>query len=140
MFPKKYENLLNKADTQTSGLNENEIILTKLDVDCKLARFFYSAKEFMDAVHFYIKNNINPFYIGPSQTIWSAIYWILNIKLVKSVLNFILCLPKPIFYNAKYSGSESHTAEYIYNKLKTIIENVVSFKFAGIVMDNEGSM
>ena len=32
----------------------------------------------------------------------------------ESVLNFVLCFFKPIFYDAKYTGAESHTAEFIY--------------------------
>ena len=37
------KNLLNNADIQASGSNEDEITITKLDVDRKLARFFFSA-------------------------------------------------------------------------------------------------
>jgi hypothetical protein len=38
------------------------------------------------------------------------------------VLNFVLCLPKPVFYDAKYTGVESHTAESIHQGFKSIIE------------------
>ena len=151
--------------------------LTKLDVDQKLARFFYSFgipftaietpfwEEFIDAIYLYIKK-ISLFYISPNrhnlaynlldseyevgqQNLAMILEEATNITLVsdgwtnirrESVINFILCLPKLIFYNAKYFGSEFHTAKYIYNELKTIIEDVGPSKFAGIVTDNASSM
>ncbi|CAG8672940.1 6459_t:CDS:2, partial [Ambispora gerdemannii] len=54
----------------------------------------------------------------------------------ESVLNFILCLPQPIFYDAHYTGAESHTAEFIYGKLKSVIEDIEPSKFAVIITDN----
>lgn len=59
---------------------------------------------------------------------------------MKIVLNFILCLSKLIFYNAKYSDSELHNAGYIYNTLKTIIKDVGSSIFASIVTNNTSFM
>ncbi|CAG8702176.1 12985_t:CDS:1 [Acaulospora morrowiae] len=60
----------------------------------------------------------------------------------ESVLNFILYLPnaKPVFYDAKYTGSESHTAEYIYNEIKSVIETIGSSKFVGVITDNANTM
>ena len=58
----------------------------------------------------------------------------------ESVLNFVICLPKPIFYDAKHTGAESHTAEYIYQELKSIIETIGPSKFAGVITDNASSM
>ncbi|CAG8436717.1 10286_t:CDS:2 [Scutellospora calospora] len=58
----------------------------------------------------------------------------------KSVLNFILCLPELIFYDAYYTGSESHTAEFIYDKLKSVIEEVGSSKFVAVITDNANTM
>jgi hypothetical protein len=59
----------------------------------------------------------------------------------ESVLNFVLCFPKPImFYDAKYTGVESHTAEYIYQEFKSIIEAIGPSKFAGVITDNASAM
>ncbi|CAG8617492.1 11333_t:CDS:2 [Ambispora gerdemannii] len=63
--------------------------------------------------------------------------WVLESNIRgESVLNFILCLPQPIFYDAHYTGAESHTAEFIYGKLKSVIEDIGPSKFAAIITDN----
>ncbi|CAG8495894.1 5660_t:CDS:2 [Scutellospora calospora] len=116
--------------------------VTKLDVDSKLARFFYFAsipftaietpfwEEFIEAVQLYIKN-VNLFYISPNHLV----------KYSKRVsFKFHSLPPKLVFYDAKYTGSELHNAEYIYNELKVIIEGVGPSKFAAIITDNASSM
>ncbi|GES86127.1 zinc finger BED domain-containing protein 1-like [Rhizophagus clarus] len=145
-----------------SYIEIGKAILNKVDIDRKLAKFFYSAGIPFTAIE-------NPYWLDFIQTILPAYnspncrnlannlldaeYQVerqnldkvlnnaSNITLVsddwsnirrESVLNFILCLPKPIFYNAKYTGSESHTAEYIYNEFKSIIEDIGPSKFAGV--------
>ena len=35
----------------------------------------------------------------------------------ESVQNFIVCIPKPLFFDAVYSGEESHTAIWISNEI-----------------------
>ncbi|RIB22645.1 hypothetical protein C2G38_2173423 [Gigaspora rosea] len=60
-----------------------------------------------------------------------------NVQLDKSDVGNILAR---FFYYAIYSGSESHTAEYIYHKFKTIIEIIGPSKFAGVVTNNASSM
>ena len=76
-LPKSIKNSLSNINTDTD-LDEDKMPLTKLDVDQKLARFFYSSgipftaietpfwEEFIDAVHLYIKK-ISPFYISPNR-------------------------------------------------------------------------
>ncbi|CAG8473836.1 6995_t:CDS:2 [Scutellospora calospora] len=109
------------AKPSSSGFT---VLLSKLDIDNLLAKFFFSPRIPFIAIE-------NPF--------WEEFIEASNIR-QESVLNFILCLPQLIFYNAKYSESESHTAEYIYNEFKTIIKHVGSFKFAEIITDNISSM
>ncbi|GES89275.1 uncharacterized protein LOC103309162 [Rhizophagus clarus] len=125
--------------------DETQSTLDKVDIDRKLAKFFYSAGIPFTAIE-------NPYWLDFIQTILPA-YNSLNHRNLannlldaeyqveqESVLNFILCLPKLIFYDAKYTESESHTAEYIYNEFKSIIEDIDPSKFAGVLTDNASAM
>ncbi|UZO00531.1 uncharacterized protein OCT59_011654 [Rhizophagus irregularis] len=42
----------------------------------------------------------------------------------ESVQNFIICTPKPVFFNATFSGEESHTGEWILNEIIQQIEAI----------------
>ncbi|GBC07875.1 hypothetical protein RclHR1_07750002 [Rhizophagus clarus] len=167
-FRKNNLQSLDQLTDQTD--DETQSTLDKVDIDRKLAKFFYSAGIPFTAIE-------NPYWLDFIQTILPAYnspnrrnlannlldaeYQVerqnldkvlnnaSNITLVsdgwsnirrESVLNFILCLPKPIFYDAKYTGSESHTAEYIYNEFKSIIEDIGPSKFAGVLTDNASAM
>jgi hypothetical protein len=158
-----------KSKNQTN-ISSEEQPLDKMDADKKLARFFYSTGIPFTVVESpywleFIKT-IQPAYISPNRrnlanNLLNAEYQVeqqdlntmlkqaSNITLAsdgwsnirrESVLNFVLCLPKPVFYDAKYTGVESHTAEFIYQEFKSIIEVIGPSKFAGVITDNASAM
>ena len=47
----------------------------------------------------------------------------------QSVQNFVICTPKPLFFDAIYSGEESHTAEWIADKIIQQMEIIGVNKF-----------
>ena len=49
--------------------------------------------------------------------------------------NFIICTPEPIFFNAIFSGEESHTGEWVANKLIQQMEDIGVHKFSAIITD-----
>src|SRR5437764_3809870 len=107
-----------------------------MDADKKLARFFYSTGIPFTVVKnpYWLEfiKTIQPAYISPNRrnlanNLLDAEYQVeqqdlntmlkqaSNITLAsdgwsnirrESVLNFVLCLPKPVFYDAKYTGAD----------------------------------
>ncbi|GBC25749.2 uncharacterized protein LOC113020255 [Rhizophagus irregularis DAOM 181602=DAOM 197198] len=154
----------------SDSTNPEEQPLDKMDADKKLARFFYSTGIPFTVVEnpYWLEfiKAIQPAYISPNRrnlanNLLDAEYQVerqdlntileqaSNITLAsdgrsnirrESVLNFVLCLPKPVFYGTKYTGVESHTAEFIYCEFKSIIEVIGPSKFAGVITDNASAM
>ena len=58
----------------------------------------------------------------------------------ESVQNFIICTPEPIFFNAIFSGEESHTGEWVANKLIQQMEDIGVHKFSAIITDTASVM
>ncbi|GBC39217.2 zinc finger BED domain-containing protein 1-like [Rhizophagus irregularis DAOM 181602=DAOM 197198] len=58
----------------------------------------------------------------------------------ESVQNFIICTPKPVFFNATFSGEESHTGEWILNEIIQQIEAIGVQKFSAVIMDTASVM
>ena len=54
--------------------------------------------------------------------------------------NFIICTPEPIFFNAIFSGEESHTGEWVANKLIQQMEDIGVHKFSAIITDTASVM
>ena len=138
----------------SESTSSEEQSLDKIDADKKLARFFYSTGIPFTVVEnpYWLEfiKTIQPAYISPNRrnlanNLLDAEYQVeqqdlnttlANITLAsdgwsnirrESVLNFVLCLPKPVFYDAKYTGAESHTAEFIYQEFKSIIEDILPY-------------
>jgi hypothetical protein len=57
-----------------------------------------------------------------------------------SVINFIICTPKPVFYKSIDASEKKHTAEYISNQMIQVIEKIGSEKFFALITDNGSSM
>ena len=58
----------------------------------------------------------------------------------ESVQNFIICTPKPLFFDAIYSGEESHTAKWIADKIIEQMNNVGIDKFSAVITDTASVM
>lgn len=58
----------------------------------------------------------------------------------ESVQNFIVCTPKPIFFNATFSGEESHTGEWIANEIIQQMEAIDVNKFSAVITDTASVM
>ncbi|CAB5395384.1 unnamed protein product [Rhizophagus irregularis] len=57
-----------------------------------------------------------------------------------SVQNFIVCTPKPIFFDATFSGEESHTGEWIANQITQQMEIIGAQKFSSVITDTASVM
>ena len=53
----------------------------------------------------------------------------------ESVQNFIICTPKPLFFDAIYSSEESHTAEWIANQIIQQMNIIDINKFSAVITD-----
>ena len=58
----------------------------------------------------------------------------------ESVQNFIICTPKPLFFNAVYSGEESHTAVWTSNQIIQQMEIIGIDKFSAVITDTASVM
>ncbi|CAB5095217.1 unnamed protein product [Rhizophagus irregularis] len=58
----------------------------------------------------------------------------------ESVQNFIICTPKPVFFNATFSGEESHTGEWISNEIIQQMEAIGVQKFSAVITDTASVM
>jgi hypothetical protein len=58
----------------------------------------------------------------------------------ESVQNFIVCTPKPIFFDATFSGEESHTGEWIANQITQQMEIIGIQKFSSVITDTASVM
>jgi len=58
----------------------------------------------------------------------------------ESVQNFVVCTPKPIFYNATFSGKESHTAEWVANQITQQMEVIGVQNFSAVITDTASVM
>ena len=58
----------------------------------------------------------------------------------QSVQNFVICTPKPLFFDAIYSGEESHTAEWIADKIIQQMEIIGVNKFSAVITDTASVM
>jgi hypothetical protein len=58
----------------------------------------------------------------------------------ESVQNFIVCTPKPVFFNATFSGEESHTGEWIANEISQQMEAIGVDKFSAVITDTASVM
>ncbi|CAB4460063.1 unnamed protein product [Rhizophagus irregularis] len=56
------------------------------------------------------------------------------------VQNFIVCTPKPIFFDATFSGEESHTGEWIANQITQQMEIIGAQKFFSVITDTASVM
>ena len=54
----------------------------------------------------------------------------------ESVINFIVLLPRPVFYEAVYTADNSHTADYLADATAEIIRKIGTEKVVSVVMDN----
>ncbi|CAB4425641.1 unnamed protein product [Rhizophagus irregularis] len=53
----------------------------------------------------------------------------------ESVQNFIVCTPKPIFFNATFSGEESHMGKWVANEIIQQMEAIGVHKFSAVITD-----
>ncbi|CAB5392569.1 unnamed protein product [Rhizophagus irregularis] len=58
----------------------------------------------------------------------------------ESVQNFIICTPKPVFFNATFSGEESHTGEWISNEIIQQMKAIGVQKFSAVITDTASVM
>jgi hypothetical protein len=58
----------------------------------------------------------------------------------ESVQNFIVCTPKPIFFNATFSGEESHTGEWVANEITQQMETIGVHRFSAVITDTASVM
>jgi hypothetical protein len=58
----------------------------------------------------------------------------------ESVQNFIVCTPKPFFFDATYSGEESHTAVWIASEIIKQMEIIDIKKFSAVITDTASVM
>ena len=54
----------------------------------------------------------------------------------QSVINFIVMVPKPIFFKAIYTKNNPHTAEYIVNTTAAVIREIDESKAIAVLTDN----
>lgn len=57
-----------------------------------------------------------------------------------SIVNFVICTPQPIFYKSVNTGSNRHTADYLFRISKEVVEEIGPLKFTAIVSDNASNM
>ena len=53
----------------------------------------------------------------------------------ESVHNFVVCTPKPFFFDATYSSEESHIAEWISNQIIQQMDIIGIQKFSAVITD-----
>jgi len=58
----------------------------------------------------------------------------------ESVQNFVICTPKPLFFDAIYSGEESHTAKWIADEIIKQMEIIDINKFSAVITDTASVM
>jgi hypothetical protein len=58
----------------------------------------------------------------------------------ESVQNFVICTPKPLFFDAIYSGEESHTAKWVADEIIKQMEIVDINKFSAVITDTASVM
>jgi len=58
----------------------------------------------------------------------------------ESVQNFVICTPKPLFFDAIYSGEESHTAKWVANEIIKQMEIIDINKFSAVITDTASVM
>jgi hypothetical protein len=58
----------------------------------------------------------------------------------ESVQNFIICTPKPLFFDAIYSGEESHTAVWVAEKIIQQMNIIGVDKFSAVITDTASVM
>ena len=54
----------------------------------------------------------------------------------ESVINFIVLLPRPVFYEAVYTPDNPHTAKYLVEVTSEIIRKIGTHKVVSVVIDN----
>lgn len=54
----------------------------------------------------------------------------------EAIMNFLICSPNPVFYKTVATRNESHTSEYIFEQIDSILQTVSSEKFQSVVTDN----
>ncbi|CAG8465618.1 3017_t:CDS:1, partial [Funneliformis caledonium] len=57
-----------------------------------------------------------------------------------SVHNFVICTPKPFFFDATFSGEESHTAEWIADQIIQQMDIIGIQKFSAVITDTTNVM
>ena len=58
----------------------------------------------------------------------------------ESVQNFVICTPKPFFFDATFSGKESHTAEWVVNQITQQMDIIGIQKFSAVITDTASVM
>ena len=58
----------------------------------------------------------------------------------ESVQNFVICTPKPFFFDATFSGKESHTAEWMANQITQQMDIIGIQKFSAVITDTASVM
>src|SRR6266498_5804701 len=58
----------------------------------------------------------------------------------ESVQNFVICTPKPFFFDATFSGKESHIAEWVANQMTQQIDIIGIQKFSAVITDTASVM
>ncbi len=58
----------------------------------------------------------------------------------ESVQNFVICTPKLLFFDAIYSGEESHTAKWVANEIIKQMEIIDINKFSAVITDTASVM
>ncbi|GBC16120.2 zinc finger BED domain-containing protein 1-like [Rhizophagus irregularis DAOM 181602=DAOM 197198] len=58
----------------------------------------------------------------------------------ESVQNFVICTSKPLFFDAIYSGEESHTAKWVADEIIKQMEIVGINKFSAVITDTASVM
>ncbi len=53
----------------------------------------------------------------------------------ESVQNFVICTPKPFFFDATFSGKESHIAEWVANQITQQMDIISIQKFSAVITD-----
>lgn len=62
-----------------------------------------------------------------------------NIK-GKSVINFLLTTPDPVFLKSITPGTQAETAQYLAEEIKSVIEEIGSRRFICVITDNASNM
>ncbi|KAG7176191.1 hypothetical protein Hamer_G028873 [Homarus americanus] len=54
----------------------------------------------------------------------------------EGIINFVITVPRPIFWSSTATGAESHTGEYMASLLKKMVEEIGAMKVLAICTDN----